>query len=128
MNWLWNFKTRVLYLFNGRYCFQVVLMSKYNGIFIFIIKWNLLIFTEGVGTLNCLLHQSPKFHNTVFLFVESTTSGTYIRIWLVCLISVQTFQPLIEIPRDNFVYHYWVCTPIYQPLFYPFRSLWYSYV
>ena len=41
------------------------------------------------------------------------------------MLSDQTFQPLIVIYRSgNFVKnHYWGCTPIYQLLSYPFRSL-----
>ena len=40
------------------------------------------------------------------------------------LLSVQMFQPLIVIyRRGNYVYHHWVCTSIYWPLSYPFRSL-----
>ena len=38
--------------------------------------------------------------------------------------SFQTFQPLILIyRRNNFVYHLWGCTLIYQPLSYPFGSM-----
>ena len=51
------------------------------------------------GDNGCLLHQSPKFSNNVFLFVGFTTLGTFD--WL-----IQTFQPLISIYRSgNFVYH-----------------------
>ena len=47
-----------------------------------------------------------------------TLIGCYIK-W-----SVQTFQPPIVIYiSSNFVSHHWVCTSIYQPLSYPFRSL-----
>ena len=35
------------------------------------------------GTLGCLLHQSPKFFNNVFLFIGWTTLGTFIKFWLV---------------------------------------------
>ena len=44
------------------------------------------------------------------LFVDLATLGTFIEFWL------KSF-------RGNFVYHHRGCTSIYQPLFYPFRSL-----
>ena len=62
--------------------------------------------------MGCLLHESPKFHNTVFLFVGLTTLGT---LMIFCIgwffnFGVQTFQPLILIYRSgNFVYHHWGC-------------------
>ena len=66
-------------------------------------------------------HKSPKFYNKVFLFVGDfcwILIGWFIRL------SVLTFHPTILIYRRiNFVYHQWVCTSIYQPLSYPFRSL-----
>ena len=34
------------------------------------------------GTLGCLLHQAPKFHNNVSLFFAITTLGTFIEFWL----------------------------------------------
>ena len=50
------------------------------------------------GTMGCLLHQSPKFYNNVFLFISFTTLGTLVNFdWLVIVnkLSVQTQQPLI---------------------------------
>ena len=39
------------------------------------------------GTLNCLLHQSPKFYNNIFLLVSSKTVGTFVNFdWLVQLV------------------------------------------
>ena len=39
-------------------------------------------------------------------------------------LKVQTFQPIILIYRNgDFVYNHWGSTSIYQPLSYPFRSL-----
>ena len=67
-------------------------------------------------------HQSPKFYDTVFLFVVGlTTLGTYI---VFDQLSVQTFHPLsVKYRRGNFVYHHWECSSIYWPLPYPFRSM-----
>ena len=59
--------------------------------------------------MGCLLHESPKFYNNVFLFVVLITLGTF-------KLNVQTFQPLIVINRRvNFVYNHWECTLIYWP-------------
>ena len=56
------------------------------------------------GTIGCLLHQSPKFYNNVFLFVGLTTLGILI-VWFIKL-SVNKFQPLSLIyRRGDFVYH-----------------------
>ena len=35
-----------------------------------------LIMLGRKGALSCLLHWSPKFYNSVFLFIDSTTLGT----------------------------------------------------
>ena len=59
------------------------------------------------GTLGCLLHLYPEFHNNVFLFVGLTILGTLVNFicWFVEL-SVQKFQPLILIyKRGKFVYY-----------------------
>ena len=32
------------------------------------------------GTIGCLFHQSPKFYNNVFLFVDLTTLGIFIEL------------------------------------------------
>ena len=71
------------------------------------------------GTLGCWLHWSPKFYNTVVLFIGSTTLGTLVNF----NVSVQTFQPLIvNNIRGNFVYHHWGCALIYQHCLIPLDS------
>ena len=62
--------------------------------------------------LDCLLHQSLKFYNNVFLF------GAYqlLRLLLIWIgwfkkLIVQAFQPIITFyRRGNFVHHHWRCT------------------
>ena len=63
------------------------------------------------GTLGCLLQQSPKFYNKVFLVFDSTTLGHFVIGWLIKL-SVQTFR----VSLLGFA-------TFYRPLSYPFRSL-----
>ena len=58
-----------------------------------------------------------------FLIRWLNVFGDFLVGWFIKL-SVQTFQSLIFLHRrGNFVYHYWWCTSIYQPLPYPFRSV-----
>ena len=56
---------------------------------------------EREGTIYCLYHLSPKSYIDVFLFVGSTTLGTFILIDLFIKLDVQTFQPVIEIYRSD---------------------------
>ena len=66
----------------------------------------------------CLLQQSPKFYNNVYLIVGSWTFPEFIKL------NVQMFQPLIKAQRrDYFLHYYRGCRSIYLPLSYPFRSL-----
>ena len=52
------------------------------------------------GTIGCLLHQSPKIYNNVFVFVDLTTLGTLVNFdWLFHLAECSKFQPLISIYR-----------------------------
>ena len=77
-------------------------------------------------TLICLLHQSPKFYNVSYSLAQQLWEFFLNFNWFIKL-SVQTFQPLIEIyRRGHFVYHHCGCTystPRYVPLSYPFRYL-----
>ena len=69
------------------------------------------------GSLGCLLHQTPKFNNNVFLFNSLTTLGTWILICWFITLCVSTFQPLIlRYRRDNLVYFHWrrTITTIYH--------------
>ena len=59
------------------------------------------------STLGCLLQKSFKFNFVINLIIS-----------VECLNVSATNCNL-----QNFVYHHWGCTSIYQPLSYPFRSL-----
>ena len=65
--------------------------------------------------MGCLLHQSPKFYNKVFLLVGFGDFHCICIGWF-----IQTFQ--LPIAIYNILYH-WECTSIYCPLSYPLRSL-----
>ena len=65
------------------------------------------------------------FITLVSLLVDLTTLGLLNNFdWLVYLNECpNVLTTNCNLQKGNFVYLYWGCTLIYQPLFYPFRSL-----
>ena len=78
---------------------------------------------RGMGQW-AVYYTSPQSFMITFCYSILNNFGDFYWIWLVGLLGVQTFQPLISIyKRGNFVCHHWGYTSIYRPLAYPFRSL-----
>ena len=107
--------------------FNLIIPNQLNIMcYILLYKYNIFIFIPNtlgrVGTIGFLLYQSPKFYDSVFLFVgfeyfHRILIGWFIK-WIVQTFViyrrinlVYSFQPLIVIyRRGNFVYYYMVCT------------------
>ena len=70
-------------------------------------------------TVYCTSPQSFK----VFLICWLNNFGTFTELVVFFKFSIQTYQPLLNYRRGDFVYHPWGCTLIYRPLSYPIRFL-----